>query len=96
MKRTFYLMAFSLLFTIGVQAQSKIVKQKSNSCFAEKKDSCSTERQCPFCKDVEREKKMAKIKGYARTLPLPLDSTLCDKCKKHVPQKGTQRISNKL
>lgn len=94
MKRAFWFSTFILLLSIGsMQAQSKKEKGKCDSCKVEKRDSCKSMKVCPFCKDVEREKKLAKIKGAAHTLPLPLDSTRCDKCKKNTPNKGIQKIS---
>lgn len=92
MKRTIVLMVTALILSVGAQAQENKTTKKCGSCKVEKKDSCTNTKQCPFCKDLEREKKLAKIKGAARTLPLPLDSVGCDKCKKNAPNKGVQKV----
>lgn len=96
MKTTVLLVFTALLLSFGVQAQDA---PKMNTCTifkVEKKDSCDSVKHCSFCKDIAREKKLAKVKGLGRTLPLPLDSSGCSKCKKNAPSKGNQKISHTM
>lgn len=85
----------AIVFSMGVQAQESI-SSVDDSCKIEKQDSCSSMKHCPFCRDAEREMKLAKVKGMGRTLPLPLDSTRCDKCRKMTPNRGTQKIKHEM
>lgn len=62
----------------------------------EKKDSCKTKTPCVCCKDIKKEKKLAKVKGAGQKLPLPLDSICCDSCVKNGPSKGLQRVSQSM
>ncbi len=95
MKRIVLLLVTAVMLTVGVQAQEKKASNGCTSCKVEKKDSCSSGA-CPFCKDVERERKLAKVKGAGRTLPLPLDTTRCEKCRKNAPNKGIKKISHTM
>ena len=88
------LIVSAVVLSMSVQAQENKSSMNRDSCKVEKQDSCSSMKHCPFCKDVERERKLAKVKGAGRTLPLPLDSIRCNKCRKMTPNKGIQRIKH--
>lgn len=95
MRKAILLFTVAFLLSAGAQAQENKTQEKCDSCKVEKRDSCVCTEHCPSCKNAKCNMKKSKVKFMAHTLPLPLDSTCCNKCKENAPTKGIQKVAKK-